>query len=64
MEKNINFQQEMKRLEKIVNDIQKEDISLDESIKLFEEGQKIIEVLSKELKEAESKVEKIIEINK
>ena len=54
----------MNRLEQIVNDIQQKDISIDESLKLFEEGQKIIKELSEELKKAEAKVEKVIETNK
>ena len=64
MEKEINFQEELNRLEKIVNDIQEKELSIDDSLKLFEEGQKIIKELSEELKKAEAKVEKVIETNK
>ena len=63
-DKVINFEEELNRLKQIVNDIQQKDISIDESLKLYEEGQKIIEILSKELKKAESKVEKIIKVSK
>ena len=63
-EKTINFEEELNRLKQIVNDIQQKDISIDESLKLYEEGQKIIEILSKELEKAESKVEKIIKVSK
>ena len=63
-DKVINFEEELNRLKQIVNDIQQKDISIDESLKLYEEGQKIIEILSKELEKAESKVEKIIKVSK
>ena len=59
-EKKINFEEELNRLKQIVNDIQNKDLSIDESLKLYEEGQKIIATLSEELKVAEEKVEKII----
>lgn len=63
-EKAINFEEELNRLKQIVSDIQQKDLSIDESLALYEEGQKIIEVLSQELKNAESKVEKIIKVSK
>ncbi len=60
MEKKVNFEEELNHLKQIVSDIQSGDLSLDESLKLYEEGQKIIALLSEELKKAEEKVEKII----
>ena len=63
-EKVINFEEELNRLKQIVNDIQQKDLSIDESLKLYEEGQKIISLLSEELKKAEDKVEKIVKVNK
>ena len=63
-EKEINFEEELNRLKAIVNDIQQKDLSIDESLKLYEEGEKIIAILTEELKKAESKVEKVIKINK
>lgn len=59
-EKAINFEEELNHLKQIVNDIQEKDLSIDESLKLYEEGQKIITTLSEELKKAEEKVEKVI----
>lgn len=59
-EKVINFEEELNHLKQIVNDIQEKDLSIDESLKLYEEGQKIIATLSEELKKAEEKVEKVI----
>lgn len=63
-EKVINFEEELNRLKKIVNDIQQKDLSIDESLKLYEEGQKIIATLENELKKAEDKVEKVIKVSK
>ena len=63
-EKQINFEEKLNQLKQIVNDIQQKDLSIDESLKLYEEGQKIISVLSNELKKAEDKVEKVIKVSK
>ena len=63
-EKEINFEEELNRLKQIVNEIQQKDISIDQSLVLYEEGQKIISLLSKELDNAESKVEKIVKVGK
>ena len=63
-EKEINFEEELNRLKQIVNEIQQKDISIDQSLALYEEGQKIISLLSKELETAESKVEKIVKVGK
>ena len=64
MEKEFDFEKELNRLKDIVNKIQDSDVSLDESLKLYEEGNKIIAELSEELKKAEDNVEKVIEANK
>ena len=63
-EKKIDFEKELNRLKEIVSLIQQKDISLDESLKLYEEGKKIVEALNEELKLAEAKVEQVIEVNK
>lgn len=64
MEKEINFEKELERLKEIVFLIQQKNLSLDESLKLYEEGSKIVKLLNEELEKAEKKVEKIIEIDK
>lgn len=64
MEKEIDFEKELNRLKEIVSLIQQKDISLDKSLALYEEGSKIIALLNEELKKAEEKVEKVVEINK
>ena len=62
-EKSINFKKELDRLNEIVDKISSKTLSLDESLKLYEEGSKIIKMLEKELDDAEKKVEKIIDCN-
>lgn len=61
-EKKMDFQSASKRLEEIVNLITSETLPLQESLKLYEEGQQIIKLLTEELNEAEKKVEKIVDI--
>ena len=62
MESKIDFKKSLARLEEIVNLISNNALSLDESLKLYEEGQQIIKMLSKELEEAEKKVETVVDI--
>ena len=58
-DKKIDFAKEMARLDEIVEEVSSKTLSLDESLKLYEEGNKIIKELEASLKEAEEKVEKI-----
>jgi len=51
------FETSMKRLEDIVAKMEAGELSLDESLKLFEEGIKLSRALAKKLDEAERKVE-------
>lgn len=60
--KNLDFKKGIDRLDEIVNLISNKTLTLDESLKLYEEGHKIIEELSKELELAESKIENIVSI--
>lgn len=55
--KEIRFEDAVKRLEEIVNKLEAGDLSLDDSIKLFEEGVRLYQVCIKRLDEAEKKVE-------
>ena len=55
------FEENLKRLQEINDKLENEKLSLDESIKLYEEGIEISKSIEKSLKEAEAKVEKIIE---
>ena len=61
MPEKLDFEKEMKRLDEIVSKISAQNISLDESLVLYQEGQAIIKKLEKGLEEAQNKVEKVIE---
>ncbi len=58
MENKIDFEKELSRLEEIVNKIESGVLPLEESISLFEEGQKIIVSLKGALEEAKNTIEK------
>jgi exodeoxyribonuclease VII small subunit len=58
-----NFEQLIKRLEEIVSLLEKGDVPLDESIKLFEEGIKISKKCSDKLAKVEQKVKVIIGVD-
>ncbi len=58
MENKIDFEKELARLEEIVNKIESGVLPLEESISLFEEGQKIIASLKGALEEAKNTIEK------
>jgi exodeoxyribonuclease VII small subunit len=55
-----NFEQSLKQLEAIVAQMERGDVSLEESVKLFEEGAKLAEQCKQQLAEAEGKVEILI----
>ncbi len=51
------FEAALARLEEIVQELEKGDVPLEQSLKLFEEGIKLSRVCNKRLEEAERKVE-------
>ncbi len=61
MKTEMKYEVAVKRLEEIVDILEKNEISLDESLSLFEEGTKLTAFCSKKLNEAK---QKIIEIEK
>ena len=63
-EKKPDFKKEMERLDEIVDKISNRTLPLDEALKLYEEGVKIVKELEKELEEAKEKVEKVVDIDK
>ncbi len=60
-EEKFDFEKSLKRLEEIANKIGSGDLSLDESLELYKEGQELVKQLENALKEVEEKVEQIIE---
>ena len=59
-----NFESALKRLEQISDVLENEDTSLEESIKLFEEGIALKELCEERLKSAKIKIDKIVKKNK
>lgn len=56
MDKEMTYETAMSRLEEIVSLLENSEISLDESMKLFEEGTKLTAFCSKKLNDAEQKI--------
>lgn len=56
------FEKAMTRLEQIVAALEGGKCSLDDSLKLFEEGTKLTVYCSKQLKEAEQKIVKLTDL--
>lgn len=52
-----NFEAKLKKLETIVSELEDENIDIDNSVKLFEEGSLLAAGLSKKLKEIKGKIE-------
>ncbi|MFQ5451239.1 MAG: exodeoxyribonuclease VII small subunit [Nitrospinaceae bacterium] len=55
----IKFEKAMKRLEQIVEELEKGELDIDKSLEIFEEGIKMSRICSKKLGEAEAKIEKL-----
>ena len=58
--KKMTFEQQLARLEEIVAALEKGDAQLADSLKLFEEGTKLIAACSRELDQAEQQVVKLM----
>ena len=58
-QKNITFEESMLRLEQIVRAMERGDVPLDESLKLFQEGTLLVRNCEKLLDDAQMQVNKI-----
>ena len=64
-EKENNFEENLKKLEEIVDKLESGDVGLEKSVQLYEEGMKIKKLCDKKLKDIEMQIKKIkIEDNK
>ena len=54
--KEINFEETMQKLEQITAELEKGELSLDESVKKFEEGIKLSKECSEKLDDAEKRI--------
>jgi len=59
MNKNLSFEQGLKNLEDIVSKLENEEVSLEEAINYFKEGEELIKLLRKKLEKAELEIKKI-----
>ena len=58
-DKELTYEQALSRLDKIVSLLERNDVSLDEALSLFEEGTKLTAFCSKKLTEAKQKITEI-----
>ena len=57
----MNFEKSLRRLDEIMSELESEQIGLDVSLKLFEEGIDLLRSASAELDKAETRVQLLIE---
>ena len=57
----VDFENNLKRLEEIVNTLEKEEQSLENTVKLFQEGMNLSKECRKELKEVEESVKVVMD---
>jgi len=57
--KELSFEQALNRLEEIAQSLESGDVPLEDSLKMFEEGMKLIEFCNSKLNEAQKKVQKL-----
>ena len=62
MNKEMKFEEALKKLEEIVHGLESEELSLDDSLKRFEEGIKLSQICRKKLEEIEKKVQMLIKV--
>lgn len=56
----MNFEDKMKKLEEIINDLEKDEVNLEDSINKYTEAMKLIKECDESLKKAEEKISKIV----
>jgi exodeoxyribonuclease VII small subunit len=61
--KNLNFEESLAELEQLVERMEQGNLPLEESLKLFERGIQLTRFCQKALKEAEQKVQILLEEN-
>ena len=59
-ETNMTFEKSMERLEQIVRAMERGDVALDESLKLFTEGTELVRACGKLLDDAQLQVQKVV----
>lgn len=59
----MKFEDAIKRLEDIVNKLERGDVPLDDALKLYEEGQQLIKFCKEKLLKVEAKVKELIKLS-
>lgn len=59
-EKEILFEDYLKKLEKIVQQLEEGELTLDKSVKLYEEGMSISKICLEKLNKAKQKIEQLV----
>ena len=60
MSEKMTFEASMQRLEQIVRAMERGDVALDESLRLFQEGTELVSACGKLLDEAELQIQKVV----
>ncbi|MGD0442615.1 MAG: exodeoxyribonuclease VII small subunit [Edaphobacter sp.] len=56
-----NFEDQLKALESVVERLEEGELSLEESVRLFEEGLKLSDACKKELEAAEGRIQMLVD---
>jgi exodeoxyribonuclease VII small subunit len=56
-----NFEEDLKALESVVEQLERGDLSLEDSVRLFEEGMKLSDACKMELEKAEGKIQVLVD---
>jgi exodeoxyribonuclease VII small subunit len=56
-----NFEEDLKALESVVERLERGDLSLEDSVRLFEEGMKLSDACKMELEKAEGKIQVLVD---
>tara|TARA_B100000029_G_C17472405_1_gene922457 strand:- start:351 stop:557 length:207 start_codon:yes stop_codon:yes gene_type:complete len=60
----MDFEKSLKKLEKILDDIENKDLTLDELVDVFEEGNKLAYLCKNKLSDAEKRISLIVKNKK
>ncbi|MBI3460139.1 exodeoxyribonuclease VII small subunit [Candidatus Acetothermia bacterium] len=56
----LKLEKALERLEEIVQQLEQQEVSLDDSLKLFEEGVKLADSVQKKLSDAQLRIKKVV----
>ena len=59
----MKFEEALQKLEKTIDQLESGDVTLEKSLKLFENGVKMSQLCAKQLEEAEQKVELLLNVS-